>query len=79
MRFRSHVTRLTSLWWRIIVFSPAIVFRGVGRLNDSSLFEVDLNRWLVTSEFVVSSELHNRLELFSPVWSRLNACMCRSG
>ncbi len=79
MRFRCCLAQLASLRWRVIVFSPAIVFRGVGRLNDSSLFEVDLNRWLVTSECVVSSELHNRLELFSPVWSRLNACMCRSG
>jgi hypothetical protein len=43
------------------------------------LIEVDFNRWLVTSEFVVSSELHNRLELFSPVWIWLNTCMCRTG
>ena len=79
MRFRCPLAQSTSLCRRVVVFSPAIGFRGVCRLNGSSLFEVDFNWWLVTSEFVVSSELHNWLELFSPVWSWLSTCVCRTG
>ena len=67
MRVGCQLTRWTSLPWSVIVVSPAIGFRGFRGsdwLDDSFLVEVDFNRWLVTSEFVVSTELHDRLELF---------------
>jgi hypothetical protein len=46
---------------------------------DDSLVEVDFDRWLVASEFVVTPELHNGLKLFSPMWSGIITCMCQTG
>jgi hypothetical protein len=78
MRFGGQLTWWTSLSGGVIVVSPAIGFPGMGWLDDSSLFEVDFQWRLVTSEFVESPELHDRLELFSPVWSWLITCVWRT-